>query len=227
MISNPFKKLGNRTDDVIGQGGFGAVMARAGVGKTAILVQLALNAMLRKQNVLHISLNDPVTKVGLWYKEMFGNIAAQNDVQDNRQIWDSVLPHRFIMTFKVEGFSVPKLEERLTDLTEQNIFSPDLVIIDGLPFDDATRHALTDLKILARKHRMRIWFTITTHRHEETGKTEIAPQILPVKDLFDIVIQLQPEGKMISVFPEKDCLTDSDQFPLVFDPASMILKEKL
>jgi hypothetical protein len=226
IISNPFKKLGNHTDDVIGTGGFGAVTARAGVGKTAILVQLALNAMLRNQNVLHISLNDPVTKVGLWYKEMFNNIAAQNDVHDNRRIWESVLPHRFIMTFKVEGFSVPKLEERLTDLTEQNIFSPDLVIIDGLPFDDDARSLLSALKILAGKHHMRIWFTVNTHGHEETETADTPPEIKSVKELFDIIIQLKPEGKMIHVYPVKGNETGLDQMPLVFDPSAMILKEK-
>ena len=51
------------TEDILPQGGFGAVLARAGVGKTALLVQLALNTMLRDKNVLHISLNDPVNKV--------------------------------------------------------------------------------------------------------------------------------------------------------------------
>jgi ATP/maltotriose-dependent transcriptional regulator MalT len=42
------------------------VLAPAGVGKTAFLVQLALNAMLQEKNVLHISLDEPVTKVSLW-----------------------------------------------------------------------------------------------------------------------------------------------------------------
>ena len=50
------------------------MLARAGVGKTAILVQLALNTLLKGKNVLHISLNDPVKKVGLWYKEVFRHL---------------------------------------------------------------------------------------------------------------------------------------------------------
>ena len=58
-------------------GGFGAVLAHAGVGKTALLVQLALNSMLRSRNVLHVSLNDPVNKVNLWYSELFHHLAGQ------------------------------------------------------------------------------------------------------------------------------------------------------
>ncbi|MCK5420495.1 MAG: hypothetical protein KAI93_18350, partial [Desulfobacterales bacterium] len=128
VLKNPLRRMGYQSDDILKGGEFGAVMARAGVGKTAFLVQLALNSMLREKNVLHISLNDPVKKVSLWYKEVFNRIATQYAIHQSAQLWDTVLPHRFIMTFRVEGFSVPKLEERLTDLIEQNIFKPHAII---------------------------------------------------------------------------------------------------
>jgi len=225
VILNPFRKMGNDTEDVIQKGEIGAVLARAGVGKTALLVQLALNALLRNKNVLHISLNDPVTKVSLWYKEVFNNLAEQNKVQAANRILESILPHRFIMTFKVEGFSVPKLEERLTDLTEQNIFLPDLVIIDGLPFNKDVRESLSNLKALTQSHSMSAWFTVTTHRHEEPGTDEFPPQIQPIADLFEVIIQLKPEGKTILVFPLKGGSRALNQPPLIFDPSTMMMKE--
>lgn len=226
VISNPFSRLGNDVDDITQKQGFGAVLARAGVGKTALLVQLALSLLLRGKNVLHISLNDPVDKVGLWYKEVFNNLSEQTDVSQSEKIWESILPHRFIMTFKVEGFSVPKLEERLTDLTEQNIFAPDMVIIDGLPFDNEIKNQLNELKILSERHSLSFWFTVTTHRHEETLNSDMPPQIQPVKELFDSIIQLKPEGKMIHVFSLKETGESPNQPSLVFDPATMMLKEK-
>ena len=225
VISSPFGKMGNKTEDVIKDGNFGAVLARAGVGKTALLVQLGLNALLRQKNVLHISLNDPVTKVGLYYKEVFGNITEQNEIQGVLGIWESILPHRFIMTFKVEGFSVPKLKERLTDLTEQNIFSPDMVIIDGLPFEENMGEALTELKALAESQNFSVWFTATTHRHEEDQDQKFPPQVSPFADLFEVIIQLQPEGKTIHVMPLKGGDESKNQSELIFDPATMMLKE--
>ena len=226
IIANPFARLGNNTDDIIEKGAFGAVLARAGVGKTALLVQLALNHLLRKQRVLHISLNDPVRKISLWYKEIFNHIAEQNAVSNTQEIWETILPDRFIMTFRVEGFSVPKLEERLTDLTEQNIFSPDLVIIDGLPFDDRIQAVLTELKALPIAKRMSFWFTVTIHRHEMMDDAMIPPNVKNVADYFDIIIQLRPRGKMIHVFSMKKENGSLDESPLIFDPAAMILKEK-
>jgi hypothetical protein len=50
------------------------------------------------------------------------------------------------MTFKVEGFSVPKLKERMTDLIEQNIFRPHTLIVDGVPFDKDVRPLIEELE---------------------------------------------------------------------------------
>ena len=63
ILRNPLRVMGYENDDILSTGQFGAVLARAGVGKTAFLVQLSLNALLRGKNVLHISLEDPVNKV--------------------------------------------------------------------------------------------------------------------------------------------------------------------
>ena len=97
ILRNPLRVMGNENDDILDAGEFGAVLARAGVGKTAFMVQLSLNALLRGKNVLHISLTDPVNKVSLWYKEVFNLIAEQYQVDQINTLWESVLPHRFIL----------------------------------------------------------------------------------------------------------------------------------
>ncbi|HEY5497785.1 MAG TPA: AAA family ATPase, partial [Syntrophales bacterium] len=160
ILRNPLRQMGYENDDILPEGGFGAVLARAGVGKTALLVQLALNTMLRGKKVLHVSLLDPVNKVDLWYRELFRRLAVQYQIGQIRTLWEDMLPLRFIMTFKVEGFSVPRLQERLNDLMEQGIFSPDMIIIDGLIFDDTSKPVLASLKELVEKQGLRAWFTV-------------------------------------------------------------------
>jgi hypothetical protein len=226
ILKNPLRRMGYESDDILRGGEFGAVMARAGVGKTAFLVQLALNSMLREKNVLHISLNDPVKKVSLWYKEVFNRIATQYAIHQSAQLWDTILPHRFIMTFKVEGFSVPKLEERLTDLIEQDIFKPHAMIIDGLPFDDAVKQDMADLKNLASRQGMHVWFTVRTHRHEEPGPKGTPAQMIPVADLFEVAIQLVPVGKQIQIKAFKGPGSRGDQPDLMLDPATMLIQDQ-
>jgi len=224
-LQNPLRFLENETGDILHEGAFGAVLARAGVGKTAILVQLALNTILKGKNVLHISLDDPVKKLTLWYREVFNHLTKQYASIETNPIWEAILPHRFIMTFRVEGFSTSKLEERLTDLIEQNIFLPQVIIIDGFNFMEDVRTSLSDLKRLAKKHSLYVWFSVKTHRHEEPGPDGMPSQILEVADLFDLVIQLQPEGKEIHVKTLKAAIAVSDQRTLLLDPATMLVKD--
>jgi hypothetical protein len=211
--------------DTLTEGGFGAVLARAGVGKTALLVQLALNSMLRGKNVLHISLDDPVNKVNLWYKEVFSHIARQYAVKQANELWNTLLPHRFIMTFRVEGFSVPKLEERLTDLTAQNIFTPHMIIIDGFPFNDSTHVQLSELKELANKQGCHMWFTVRTHRDEATEPSSMPRQLDNVAELFEVIIQLQPDGKEIHIRALKGREAETSESILFLDPSTMLITD--
>ena len=226
-LRNPLRLLGDQNQEILPKGGFGAVLARAGVGKTALMVQLSLETLLREKNVLHVSLSDPVNKVGLWYQEVFQVLSRQYNPQQVRQLWESILSHRFIMTFKVEGFSVPKLAERMTDLGAQNIFSPDMIVIDGFPFDAADEaESLKQLKSFAKAHKVCVWFSVRTHRHEKPQPDGNPPQLAAIDDLFDVVIQLQPEGKNIHVRVVKGQSADSNIPGLVLDPASMLMVSK-
>ncbi len=206
-------------------GGFGAVLARAGVGKTALLVQISLNSLLEGWNVLHISLEDPVEKVNVWYTEVFTHIARQYNVKPANELWDALLPHRFIMTFRVEGFSVPKLDERLTDLVEQNIFTPHVIIIDGLPFDQNVRTPLAELKELTRRRGCHAWFTVRTHRHERPDEKGVPTQLTGLVDLFDVILQLQPQDKDVHIMALKGRENASEQTGLMLDPATMLITE--
>jgi len=225
ILRNPLRLLGKEQETILSPGGFGAILARAGVGKTSLMVQLALNSLLSSRNVLHISMNEPVKKVSLWYDEVFRNIAEKYQLSQIDQLWEAILPHRFIMTFKVEGFSVPKLEERLTDLTEQGIFFPNMIIIDGLPFTEGDRSLLQDLKQLALKHALHVWFSIRTHRHETAEADGVPASFTEVSDLFEVLIGLQPEGEEIHVRVLKGGSAHGDHRGLRLDPATMLIMD--
>jgi hypothetical protein len=226
ILRNPLRHLGFETEDILPAGGFGAVLAYAGVGKTALLVQMALNGMLRNRHVLHISLNDPVNKVTLWYGELFNHLASQYEGAQIKHLWDSVLPYRFIMTFRVESFSVPKLEERLNDLTEQGIFRPEMMIIDGLHCDASHRPSLLALKSLAGRNGMYVWFTAHTHRHEKPGQDGLPAYFEPVADLFDLVLELQTDHADIHIKPLKGAVSTTPVAALLLDPSTMLIKDR-
>lgn len=195
-LDNPLLELGFGSEDIVPTGQLGAICARAGIGKTSFLVQLGIYAMARGKKVLHISLDEPVTKINLWYSEVFAPMASRNRVPLANQAWETILPNRLIMTLQLDGFTVPRLEERLADLIEQNIFRPDTLVIDGLPFK-TERIILEDLKALAERMGMNTWFTVTTHRHEDPLPDGMPPQLDGVQDLFGTVIQMVPEQEVV------------------------------
>lgn len=225
ILRHPLRTLGYENDDILSEGGFGAVLARAGVGKTALLVQMAINSMLRGKKVLHVSLNDPVGKVVLWYEELFHHLAEQHHIDRMKALWQDILPERFILTFKVEGFSVPRLEERMNDLMAQGIFKPDMIIIDGFKFDDAAREPLLALKDLALRRALRLWFTVPIHRHVEEGREGMAVPLLKVEDLFELVLLLATEKGEVHIRPLKSPTTPDRSHNVVLDPSSMLIKD--
>lgn len=224
ILRNPLRLLGQENDQIVRPGNFGAVLARHGVGKTALVVQIALNSLLQDKNVLHISLDEPVGKVGLWYQEVMEQLAQQYQVPQIDELWDSVVVHRFIMTFRAEGFSAPRLEERMTDLTTQNIFHPHMIIIDGLAFDDGDRRGVDDLKHLAEKLCLPIWFTMTTHRHQQPDTNGLPIQLSRVQDLFSVAIALQPEKDTIHIKAIKGRPQQENEAALILDPATMLIR---
>ncbi len=200
ILKSPLQFIKEDAGHILMDGQFGAILARAGEGKTSFLMHLALDSLLREKNVLHISLDQPITKVCLWYEEVLHRMSDQYNVSNINVLWETILPHRFIMTFNVEGFSVTRLEERLNDLTEQAIFFPQIVLIDGLPFDKTDVELLSELKVMAREHGFPVWFTMRIHREDKANQPDLIPSpISHFSDLFEVIVQLKPVGREINV----------------------------
>ncbi len=222
MLKNPLRRLVDEKETILADGDFGVVLARAGVGKTAFIVQIALSGLLQNKNVLHISLDQPVQKVSLWYEEVFRMIADPHDAATIQQLWETILTHRFIMTFQVDAFSVPKLDERISDLTEQAIFFPQVVLIDGLSFADPPVEIISRLKPLASQWGVPVWFTARIHRTDTAASSQAQPPE-EVLDLFETAIQLTPEDNRVNVRIIKGPETKPDHPDLMLDPATMLI----
>ena len=172
----------------------GLVMARAGLGKTALLVQIALDAILRGKRVIHVSVGESIDKTRKWYDDILQSILQEHSVTRPHELMDMVARHRMIMTFKVAAFSRSRLEERLNDLILQDIFRPNVLIVDGFDFDGTSREALEDIKDLMDNMNMQAWFSAICHR----GDQRVSPAGVPapcheIDDLFDMIILLKPE----------------------------------
>jgi hypothetical protein len=200
ILKNPLKFIKEDAGHLLKEGQFGAILARAGEGKTSFLMHLALDSLLSGKNVLHICLGQPIKKVCLWYEEVLQRISDQYELNNTNVMWEMILPHRFIMTFNIEDFSVKRLEERLNDVTEQSIFFPQIVLLDGLPFNKTAQASLSKLKALAKEYGFPVWFTVMTHRENNVEQPDDIPSpISHMSDLFEVIVLLKPAGREINV----------------------------
>ncbi|MDX9834997.1 MAG: AAA family ATPase [Desulfobulbus sp.] len=172
----------------------GLVMARAGLGKTALLVQIALDSILRGKRVIHVSVGESIDKTRKRYDDILQSILQEYSVTRPHELMDMVARHRMIMTFKVETFSRSRLEERLNDMILQDIFRPNVLIIDDFDFDSASREALEDIKDLIDNLNMQVWFSAISHREDQrVSPTGVPAPCHEIDDLFDMIILLKPE----------------------------------
>jgi hypothetical protein len=205
----------------------GLVMARAGLGKTALLVQIALDSILRGKRVLHISIGESLDKTKLWYDDMLQVILRECPVARPHELISMVGQHRMIMTFKVGAFDRARLEERLHDLIQQNIFTPDCVVIDGFDFNAADHSILADIKNLMDGLRLQTWFSATSHRDDQ----RVSPSGVPapcheLDDLFETVVLLKSLPDHIQLEILRDgCRKAEGSSHLCLDPATMMVKQ--
>lgn len=206
----------------------GLVIARAGLGKTAILVQIALDSILRDNKIIHVSIGQTLDKTRVWYDDIFKDIAATAQLDNAAAIEEEIMRHRMIMTFNVSSFSRPKLEERINDLVQQDVYRPDCLIIDGFDFAATTREGLADLRELMEVMEMNIWFSAVSHREDDRESALGVPAPChEFDDLFDTIMQIQPtsnegQNKLNFLKDSTGCVNAGTAMDL--DPVSLIIQ---
>jgi len=115
----------------------------------------------------------------------------------------------------------------LNDFTEQGIFSPAIMIIDGLHFDESLLADLNELKAMAAGTGMHAWFTVHTHRHESPGTDGLPPSFSAVTSLFDLVLELQPEHADVHIKLLRGKESSPEGPELLLDPSTMLIKNPI
>lgn len=228
ILKNPLRGIDPEPGLVSAPYRFGMVIARAGVGKTALLVQIALDSLLRGHKVLHVSIGQTLDKAKTWYEDIFQRLAEDYRLEKAQEVHDEIARRRLIMTFKAASFSAPKLEERLSDLIYQDIFRPDCIVIDGYDFAGAERAAVEDIKDMTQSLSTDAWFSAVRHRSDLTVSERGVPAPCHAfEDLFDTVVLLeQGEGGVaLKLLKNKEESISGDR-DLLLDPATFFLKSE-
>lgn len=221
-VKNPLQAIGFETKDAQGLQSMGLVMARAGLGKTAILVQFALDCMMNNNNVLHISIGEGVEKTRSWYDDIVNLLDVEAvDVPE-------LMSKRMIMTFKESNFRKAVLAERIEDLVQQGIFKPECLVIDGFDFEAADRAELEELRTFAEEIGVKmLWFSAVSHRGDDRVSADGVPAPChEIDDLFETALFIKPEGDemQLKILKCEACAVDPGTI-LTLDPSTMLIQQ--
>jgi archaellum biogenesis ATPase FlaH len=217
----------------LGRGNVGVVISRAGVGKTALLVQIALDDLLRDRKVLHISHEHAVDHVRAYYDEIFHEIAQQNrldegprsirfDLERNRLIY-SHLGSAKTAPVSIRGgqSSMSKILETLAFSKDVAHFEPDVIIIDGFDFNNATEDAIKQLGVIARERSVELWLSAMAHSRK-APEGGLGEPIQRFEKMLAVVVYLEGEGEHVRLRLLKDHDNrDLADLHLRLDPHSM------
>jgi hypothetical protein len=226
IVNNPLRALG--LEDKSKEGNIhsmmGLVMSRAGLGKTAILVQFALDCMLLGNKVLHVSIGEGIDKTRAWYDDILSLLTDGEKFDTIPEI----MKNRMIMTFKESSFSQALLEERLDDLVQQDIYKPECLIIDGYDFENNDSESLDELRRFMHDRGLKmIWFSAVSHRGDSRVSMDGVPAPChEVDGLFETVLFIKPEeGAMkLDVLKCDTCSIDPGS-TLTLDPNTMLIQK--
>jgi len=207
--TSPIRILEASIHGGLGKGNLGLVMARAGVGKTACLVQIALDDLLREQPVLHVSLDQTMDHVRSWYDALFEDLAISTDLDEVELARQMVQRGRVIAAFKDHDLWPDRLEKTVAMFAQHLEFRPAAILVDGYPWTSHTQSEnaamIGAFKAYAKLLGAELWMSAQTHKRA-TGDhpTRLVPPYDAYEELIDVAIFLEPHGQDMAVRLLKD-----------------------
>jgi hypothetical protein len=210
-----------------GPGKLALVMSRAGVGKTALLVGIGIDALLSGQKVLHVALDRSVDKIRNWYDAVLTEMLRR---EKKLQHWPAVQldveRRRHIHTYVGRSFSIERLRSATTLLRDAMEFEPNVIIVDRLDLEgDIDPATVAGLREVAAATGAELWLACRTHRDGPQGEPgHLPPPADRFEDSVDLAFRLDPQDAKIRlrVLKDNEQMVDED-LNILLDPQTLLL----
>jgi hypothetical protein len=224
---SPIRVLEASLHGGVGTGNIGVVVARHGVGKTAFLVGVALDDLMRGRKVLHVSLEQEADKVRTFYDEIFSDLAHEREMEDVWKVRLETERNRRIHCYRDDTFTIDKLQEALAFMREHGDFRPAALMIDGFPFERSTSEDIARLRALAAETDAELWMTAVTHRESIMDEHGVPEPVTHVQGDIDVILRMAHDTKAVHVSLLKDHDNpDVSDLKLALDPTTMLLRKE-
>jgi len=209
-----------------GPGRLAMVMSRAGVGKTAFLIGIGIDALLSGQKVLHVSLERTVDNVRQWYDDLLMEmLRREKKLEHWAAIQLEVERRRHIYTYVGQSFSSERLRQAMDLISQAMEFEPQVIIFDRPMLAKMERETFEGLRDIAAEVGAELWMSCRTHREgPQAAPGHLPPPADRVEDLVDLAFRLDPQDAKIRLHVVKDRQETLDKgLNIVLDPQTLLL----
>lgn len=209
-----------------GAGKLGLVAARAGVGKTAFLTGIGVDALLSGQKVLHVSLERTIDKIREYYDEQLVEMLKRDRKLEHLSAVQLTMErNRHIHTFVGQSFSVDRVRQTLALLRDAMEFVPAVIILDRMEYAGVDTPAIAELKTMAAEIGAELWMACRTHREgPPAAPGHLPPPADSFEELVDVAFSLDPyDAKVrLHIIKDKEKIVDRDM-NILLDPQTLLL----
>jgi KaiC/GvpD/RAD55 family RecA-like ATPase len=209
-------------------GEIGVIASRKGVGKTAVLVQIALDKLLQGKKVIHVSFTQHTDYVIAWYEDIFAEIAKKKNLENAIEVKNDLVKNRVLMNFNQDGITSDQILRSLRAMIIDGGFKADALIIDGFDFTRSTVERLSAVKKFAADLGLEVWYTCTVQGDDPVFDKRNIPIILKdYVELLDVLVVLEPKSDFIQFSVSKDHTAfNPSALELKLDTKTLLIAEK-
>jgi hypothetical protein len=198
-------------------------LARSGVGKSAVLINLALDQLLAGNQVLHFTVGMTSEKTHQYYQELF-NDYKRHYPSAAAKTWSELEHHFTVVSYLETENMINDLENEMNTIVDNAGIKPSLVLLDGLEANEQTAQDLGRIKAVAQEHHARFAGAMTIHRNGD-GNVDLAGPVSLAKEVACKTYWLEPspENDRINIELMSDA-THGQLLKVHFCPHDFIFK---
>ena len=211
----------------LGPGELGLIASPSGIGKTSVLVQIALDKLIQGKKIIHVSFTKHTDYVLSWYENIFDEFIKKKNLESEQDVKSDIVKNRVLMKFTQGGISSEQILRSLRALITDGGFNAEAIIVDGYDFSLPKDGHIAAVKAFAEETGLSVWYSCTVRGEEPFyDKKNIPNAVKYCADLFAVIIILDPKPDHIAFTVSKD-RDDSnpENLALKLDPKTMLILE--
>jgi len=229
---SPVRIFMNSINGGLKSGELGLIASPSGIGKTSVLVQIALDKLLQDKKVIHVSFTQHTNHVLAWYEDIFDEFIKKKNLENEQEVKNNITKNRVLMKFSQSGITSDQFQRSLKALIKSGGFNAEAIIIDGFDFSAAEEGHIAAIKAFASEMGVSCWYSCNVNADLRSGENPFydqqnIPTILKNSaNLFDVIIVLEPKSDHIALTVSRDRdIYNPEHLALKLDPKTLLILE--